>query len=81
MTVQITDPKLLEQLLAGGESIEFTGPNGRKIGTFTAARSGMLPAGVKSPFAPEEMEKRSQDDSVGRPLADILRDLQERYPA
>ena len=78
MSITITDPELLAQLTATSDIVEVCGPDGRVIGTFAAENLGKLPPGVKSPFTDEQVaEFRKQ--KTGRPVADILKDLEERY--
>lgn len=76
MSITITDPVLLDHLAASGE-VEFKDPSGRTIGKFVPDRPGKLPPGVKSPFTEEELAER-REHRIGRPLADILRDLEGR---
>jgi hypothetical protein len=76
MSVTVTDPALLSQLSAG-DRLELKDPSGRVLGVFIPEGLGHLPPGVKSPFTDEELaELRKQQ--TGRPLKDILRDLQAR---
>lgn len=77
MSVVVTDPALLAQLAAGDE-VELTDPSGRRLGVFVPDGLGKLPPGVQSPFTDEEMAERRKGPKAGRPLADILRDLQAR---
>jgi len=77
MSVTVTDPALLAQL-AVGESIELKDPSGRVLGVFTPDGLGQLPPGVQSPYTDEEMARRRQGPKTGRPLKDILRDLEAR---
>lgn len=77
MSVTITDQSLLAQL-SGADRVELKDPSGRVIGTFFPEGLGKLPPGVKSPFSDEEMARRRQNPKAGRPLADILRDLETR---
>jgi hypothetical protein len=79
VTVTITDQKLLEKLLAGGSTVDLTGPNGEKFGTLTIERKGVPPVGFQVPFTEEEIAERRKDRTGGRPLADILRDLKGKY--
>jgi hypothetical protein len=77
MSITITDPVLLAQLREAG-SAELTDPEGNVIGTFAVEGLGRLPPGVKSPFTREEMEERRRQHRTGRPLKDIIRDLEAR---
>ncbi len=74
--ITITDPALIERLLQEGFG-EFRDPSGRVLMRFTATPPGDLPPGVASPFTEEALAERRKD-LTGRPLADILRDLQAR---
>ena len=76
MSIVITDKALLEQLTQASGTLEVCDSNGNLLGTF-APPYGKLPPGVRSPFADEEIERRRQQPD-GRPLADILRDLERR---
>lgn len=76
MSITITDPGLLAQLRQTNEVVELCDPDGNILGTFAVEKLGKLPPGVKSPFTPEEMETRRQEHRSGRPLKDILRDLE-----
>lgn len=75
-TITLTDPTLVEKLLREGFG-EFRDPDGRVLMRFTATPFGELPPGVASPFTEEVLAERRKD-LTGRPLADILRDLQAR---
>ena len=77
MSITITDPALLSQLTTG-DAVEFKDASGRVLGVFVPEGLGKLPPGVKSPFTDEEMARRRAEQKSGRPLADILRDLQAR---
>ncbi len=77
MTITISDPALVAQLLNSNGVIELRNSDGNVLGQFSTTGLYKLPPGVKSPFTDEELlELRKQ--RTGRPLADILRDLQER---
>jgi hypothetical protein len=78
MSITITDPGLLAQLRQARAVVEFRDPDGNVLGTFAVEGSGKLPPDVKSPFTPEQMEERRQKNRSGRPLKDILRDLEGR---
>ena len=77
MSITVTDPGLLSQL-AAGDSVELKDPSGQLLGVFIPEGLGKLPPGVKSPFSDEEMARRRAEQRTGRPLADILRDLEAR---
>jgi hypothetical protein len=74
----VTDPALLAQLRDAPDVVELRDPDGNVLGTFATEGLGMLPRGVTSPFSREEMERRRRDNRTGRPLKDILRDLEAR---
>jgi hypothetical protein len=78
MTITITDPALLDQLLKAADTVVLAGPDGTRLGTFTVEGVCRLPPGVTSPFSDEELEERRKQRD-GRQLADILRDLKERH--
>ncbi len=78
MSITITDPGLLAQLRRAGVTVELKDPDGNVLGTFAVEGLGKLPPGVKSPFTREEMEERRRNNRSGRPLTDILRDLEAR---
>ncbi len=78
MSITITDPALLAQLRQAGATVELKDPEGNVLGLFAVPGLGKLPPGVKSPFTHEEMEERRKTHRTGRPLKDILRDLEAR---
>ena len=75
-TITLTDPALVEEVLKA-ERVEFRDPQGRVLGEFAVVNFGALPPGVVSPFTDEGLAER-RNDLTGRPLADILRDLEAR---
>ena len=77
MSITINDPGLLAQLVAARSPVDVHGPNGEYVGTFQPPL-GAPPAGLKSPFSEEEMERRRRENRTGRPLADILKDFETR---
>jgi hypothetical protein len=77
MSITVHDPSLLSQLSTGAE-VELMDPAGKVLGVFVPHGLGKLPPGVKSPFSAEEMAERRKAPKVGRPLVDILRDLETR---
>lgn len=77
MSITITDPALINALRHAADCIELRDADGEILGTFSAANLFKPPPGFKSPFTEEEMIERRKD-RTGRPLADILRDLEAR---
>jgi hypothetical protein len=77
MSITVSDPTLLSQLVAGDE-VELRDPSGRVLGVFIPEGLGSPPPGVKSPFTDAELAERRKQPRTGRPLTDILRDLQAR---
>jgi hypothetical protein len=76
MSINISDPALLTQFTGVRNTVDVFGPNGEFIGTFSPP-IGLPPPGFKIPFTEEELERRRQT-RTGRPLKDILRDLEAR---
>ncbi len=68
MSITITDPGLLAQLRAAHTAVELRDPEGNLLGTLALA----------SPFSREEMDERRRKNRSGRPLTDIVRDLEGR---
>jgi hypothetical protein len=77
MSITITDPVLLAELSRLTGVVEVKDPHGCVIGALSLEGDGTLPPGVKSPFTDEQLAELRKD-RTGRPLADILRDLQAR---
>ena len=77
MTITITDPALLAQLTAANGLVELKAPDGRTVARFVTENFGKPPPGFVSPFTDEELEERRKE-RTGRPLKDILRDLEAR---
>lgn len=76
-TIVISDPAVLAQLTQATGPIEFKDPAGNVVATVEAVPFGKPPPGFKVPFTEEEMAE-FRKERTGRPLADILKDLQER---
>jgi hypothetical protein len=76
MSIVITDKALLQQFSQASDPVEIQDANGNYLGKFEPPY-GKLPPGVRSPFTDEEIERR-RNQPDGRPLADILRDLEKR---
>lgn len=77
-TIVVTDPELLAKLAAAQGQIVFRNPAGDTVRTAEVVANGTPPPGVKSPISDEEFEE-ARKQTGGRPLADILRDLEQKY--
>jgi hypothetical protein len=76
--VRLTIDKVLEaKLLGEAEPLEVCDAGGRVIGHFIPVADASRYAGVESSTPSEELDRRSREE-IGRPLAEILRDLQDR---
>lgn len=78
MRITIHDPELLKQLQAANGSVEFCDPQGKVVLWLKQPNSGSPPPGFKLPFTEEELDAR-RNQREGRPLNDILRDLEEKH--
>ena len=77
MIITVTDPAMLAQLLAPHGRPELRDADGRLLGYVQPPPRAPLPPGVEVPFSDEQLaEFRKQRG--GRPLADILHDLESR---
>jgi hypothetical protein len=78
MTRIVVDSDLLARLQGLNERLEFCDEAGHVLGVFRPAQGRVAPGqGVDgSPFTREELERRRKE-RTGRPLADILRDLEQ----
>lgn len=76
-TITISDPAVLAQLAAANGHVEVKDPDGRTVARLVTEDFGKLPPEFVSPFTDEELAERAKV-RTGRPLADILRDLEGR---
>ena len=76
MTRLVVDQAIRAKLRNLEERLEMCDESGRVLGYFTPAVDQSMYQGVDAPASEEELE-RSEKES-GRPLADILRDLEQR---
>jgi hypothetical protein len=76
-SITISDPALIAQLMVS-DVVHIKDTSGHVLGLFTSDGLGKLPPGVKSPFTDEEMVECCKRPKTGRPLTDILRDLEAR---
>jgi hypothetical protein len=74
MNLVINDPATVQQLRAAQTSLNLTDAAGNVIGRFTPGD----PVGAEPPIAEEELLLLEQQTG-GRPLADILADLERKY--
>jgi len=77
-TIVITDPEQLAKLAAADGPILFRGPNGETVRWAEPVPPDQLAARFRSPISDEEFEELRKQTG-GRPLADILRDLRQKY--
>ena len=78
MSITITDPALLAQLTGVTGHTVIRDAAGRVVGTFEGLPPVRVASGREVPFTDEELAERSKQ-RTGRPLADILKDLQAKY--
>ena len=76
MTKVTIDHTMRDKLRNLSERVELCDEDGRVLGYFTPAADRSLYEGVDSPISEEELQRRLNEDG-GRPLADILRDLED----
>lgn len=77
MTITITDPGLLQQLSVLSGPVELRGPAGELLIEGHSPKYGKLPPDFVVPFTDEQLDEFSRNRE-GRPLADIIRDLEAR---
>ena len=73
MTRLILDASALDLLTKVNDMVEIVDESGKTVGYFQPAPRQE----IRSPFSREELEQRRLQ-RTGRPLADILRDLEAR---
>jgi hypothetical protein len=81
MTTVVVDKELREKLKGFEHTVTFCDESGKPVGRFLPESEymKMLYERAKHMFITEELERARNEP--GRPLADILRDLQLKYPA
>lgn len=77
-TITITDPVLAKQLAEAKGPVEFRDAEGKLIHVAEEDTLWAPPEGYVPPFSPEELNRMSENRE-GRPLANILKDLREKY--
>jgi hypothetical protein len=78
MTQVPMDERLSERLRAATTTVEVVDASGRVCGVYTPTRKHVPPPGYSVPFSDEELAELRKH-KTGRPLADIMRDLQKKY--
>ncbi|MEK6262604.1 MAG: hypothetical protein AABP62_28750 [Planctomycetota bacterium] len=76
MTKVVLKSEMETQLAGFDEAVEVCDHSGRLMGYFHPVAAGRVSLKDLSPFSDEEIRRRC-GESGGRPLADILRDLQQ----
>lgn len=76
MSKVTVDPTMGEKLRRLTEQVELCDADGRTLGYFTPTVDRSLYEGVDSPIREDELQRRINEGG-GRPLADILRDLEK----
>jgi hypothetical protein len=76
-TITITDPVLLKQIAEASLPIIFHDPSGNEL-LYAEGFIWKPPPGMKSPISDEELDRRRKNLS-GRPLKDVIRELEEKY--
>jgi hypothetical protein len=76
MTRVTIEPSMLPPLHGLREPLELCDPSGRVLGYFTPATDRKLYEAVQLPISEEELDRRDQQTG-GRTLAEILRDLEK----
>lgn len=76
--VRVTIDQVVRSKLGGLDSpLELCDETGRVVGHFIPVEDHSIYEGVESPVSDEELDRRLREES-GRPLEDILRDLESR---
>jgi hypothetical protein len=78
MSITITDPALLAQITQASGVVDLKDPTGKVLGRLHVETPGKLPPGFKIPFTDEQLAEFSKQ-RTGRPIGDVLKELQEKY--
>lgn len=76
MSITITDPILIAQLIQTSGVTELLDPSGQVIGTFQTEPFGLPPPEYVPPVSDAEIERRRQQYRQGKPLSEIMKRLQ-----
>lgn len=74
----VMDEWLAKNLKDAAGAVELVDENGRVVGVYAPSKRWVAPPGCEPPFTDEEMDELSKV-RTGRPLADIIRDLERKY--
>jgi hypothetical protein len=77
MTSVVVDPATLVRLTHVGHTVELTDAAGHVVGHFIPAIDPQTRQAMMPDISEEELRRREQQGG-GRPLKDILRDLEKR---
>jgi hypothetical protein len=77
MSTLVVDTTLAERLSQAGGTIEFFDSTGRSLGWFKPNRDVETYDGYECPYSNEELH-RIERAGGGRPIREILRDLENR---
>lgn len=77
-TIVVNDPDLLARIATAKGEIVFRSPSGEDVQTVCTLPFGVPPPGFQSPISDDEMARRRLE-CTGRPLTEILRDLESRH--
>jgi hypothetical protein len=72
------DEQLAENLRKVNDEVDIVDERGLVRGIYIPIRKYVPPPGYKPPFTDEELDERSKV-RTGRPLADIINDLEAKY--
>ena len=79
MTITINDPDLISAFERDNPGVEIKDAAGNVIATIYRKEGfGKPPPGFTIPFTEEELAEHKKQKG-GRPFADVLRDLEEKY--
>ena len=76
MTIQINDPKLIEQLLQAGQVVDLIGPDGTPFGQFSTFRHD-LPPGFKLPYTDGQIDEMRKD-LTGITFAEMWKEIRAK---
>ena len=77
MTQITVNAELAAKLLSSGPPIEIFDESGRPLGNFQRSEMTIDEVIAACPYSDDELETFRRQAGTGRPLADILRDLEK----